>query len=385
VLGWFIIDAALWASLVLTFVLCFFSVALVLIVRSFAVDIGWPVLLFAGFFIVTGSLLVLTKIHLLSALPGLSGSLASILATGWERLFANRERDRLREMFSSYMEQDLIDRMIEQRELPKLEGESLEVTAFFSDIQGFSSISERYADEPHKLMRLLNRYLSTVTPELTQEGACIDKYIGDAVVALFGAPVRHRDHALRACRAALAVQVAVRRLNVALHAEGLPELVTRIGLNTDEMLVGNIGSEQLLDYTAIGDGMNLAARLEGSNKQFGTEILIGERTHRAVKDAVVTRELDTVRVAGKSEDVRVYELVGLLGNVPTPRLAALKHYARALAAYRSRQFSVAHDAARDAVEADPSDAASAHFLDRCRTFRDTPPSADWDGVTVLAK
>ncbi len=383
--GRFITDAPLWVSVLFTFVVCFFSVALVLVVRNLFVDIGWPVLLYAGFFVVTGSLLVLTKVHLLSAMPGFAGTIASVMATAWDRLFANRERERLKEMFRSYMEADLVERMIEDRELPRLDGDLMEVTAFFSDIRGFSTFSEALKDDPKRLMRLLNRYLSTVTPALTAEGACIDKYIGDAVVALFGAPVRHADHALRACRGALAVQRAIAGLRAELAKEGLPDVYTRIGLNTDTLLVGNIGSDQLLDYTAIGDGMNLAARLEATNKHYGTLILMGEQTHQAVRGQVVAREVDAVRVAGKHAVTRIYELLGLRGEVDARTLEVLSLYERALGQYRERRFATAAVELKLALALAPEDGPSQALLERCEAFEASPPPADWDGATSLEK
>ncbi len=383
--GQFITDAPFWVSLLFTFLVCLFSVALVLVVRNVFVDIGWPVLLWAGFFLVTGSVLALTKVHVLSALPSFAGTIASVLATAWERLFAGKERERMKEMFQAYMETGLVERMVEGDELPKLDGEEMEVTAFFSDIRGFSSFSERFRSEPKGLMRLLNRYLSTVTPTLTKEGACIDKYIGDAVVALFGAPVRHEDHALRACRAALQAQAAVATLRDELKKEGLPDVYTRMGLNTDRLLVGNIGSEQLLDYTAIGDGMNLAARLEAANKHYGTLILMGENTYLAAKDAIVAREVDLVRVAGKHLASRIYELVGLQGAVPAARLEVLELYADALALYRVRRFAEAKDVLVKALELQADDGPSLHLVERCVAFLQSPPPADWDGVSDLEK
>ena len=249
----FITAAPFAVSLLFAFLVALFSVGLVLVVRNTFVDIGWPVLLYVGFFTITGSFLVATRIHVLSAMPGLAGTVASILATSWERLFARKDRDRMKELFQNYMEADLVELMIEQKKLPNLEGENLDVTAFFSDIRGFSTFSEKLKEEPKQLMRILNRYLSVVTPELTGEGACIDKYIGDAVVALFGAPIPHDDHALRACRGALKVQQAIGKLREEFRSEGLPDVYTRVGLNSGTMMVGNIGSAQLLDYTAIGD------------------------------------------------------------------------------------------------------------------------------------
>jgi adenylate cyclase len=383
--GGFITDAPLWVSVLFTFVVCFFSVALVLVVRNVFVDIGWPVLLYAGFFVITGSLLVFTKVHLLSAMPGFAGTVASVLATAWERLFASQERDRLKELFKSYMEGDLVDRMVEGRALPKLDGEPMRVTAFFSDIRGFSTFTEALRGDPKRLMRLLNRYLSTVTPALTAEGACIDKYIGDAVVALFGAPVTHPDHALRACRGALAVQQALGVLRAELAQEGLPDVYTRVGINTDTMLVGNIGSDQLLDYTAIGDGMNLAARLEGANKHFGTLILMGENTYREVRGQVVAREVDSVRVAGKQTPTRIYELLALADRAQPHVLEVVQRYEHALALYRERRFEHAAAELHRVLAAAPGDGPSQVLLKRCTAYHLSPPPPEWDGTTRLDK
>lgn len=381
----FIIAAPFWVSLLFSFVVALFSVTLVLVVRNTFVDIGWPVLLYVGFFTITGSFLVATRIHVLSALPGLAGTVASILATTWERLFARKERERIKELFQNYMESDLVEMMVEQKTLPNLEGENLNVTAFFSDIKGFSTFSEKLKDEPKQLMRILNRYLSIVTPELTGEGACIDKYIGDAVVALFGAPVPHDDHALRACRGALAVQVAIGKLREEFRQEGLPDVYTRVGVNTGTMMVGNIGSAQLLDYTAIGDEMNLAARLEGANKNYGTLIMMGPGTYAAVKDQVEARELDHVRVAGKKNATTVYELLAMKGGLPQDKRKVVDLYGQALLAYRARRFGEAKLKLAQALEIDGSDGPSRRLLTFCVEYQVRPPPEAWDGVSSLEK
>jgi adenylate cyclase len=387
----FITTAPMWVVLLFTFIVCLFSTSLVLVIRNVFVDIGWPVLLYTSFFFLTGSVLAVTKVHLLSAMPGFAATIASVISTVYERLFADKQRDLMKTQFAAYMESDLVERMVEGRELPKLEGESMEITAFFSDIKGFSTFSEKFREDPKGLMKLLNRYLSTVTPVLTAQGACIDKYIGDAVVALFGAPIRYPDHALRACRGALAVQVALTALRAELQAEGLPDVYTRIGLNTDTMLVGNIGSAQLIDYTAIGDGMNLAARLEGANKQFGSLILMGENTYLAVKDQVIAREVDVVRVAGKHLPTRIYELVGLVapeggaGVVSPTKLEVLAGYQQALVRYRALDFAGAKALLGSVALLDPADGPSNTLLHRCEKFMVTPPPAGWDGVTELEK
>ncbi|MBL8911669.1 MAG: CHASE2 domain-containing protein [Archangium sp.] len=381
----FIIAAPFWASLLFSFFVALFSVMLVLVVRNTFVDIGWPVLLYVGFFMVTGSFLVGTRIHVLSAMPGLAGTVASILATTWERLFARKERERMKELFQNYMEADLVDMMVEQKKLPSLEGENMVVTAFFSDIKGFSTFSEKLKEEPKRLMNVMNRYLSTVTPELTQHGACIDKYIGDAVVALFGAPVPHDDHPLRACKGALDVQKAIAKLRETFRAEGLPDVYTRVGINTGTMMVGNIGSEQLLDYTAIGDEMNLAARLEGANKNYGTLIMMGQGTYEAVKEQVEARELDLIRVAGKQNASRVYELLAMRGELHHDKMKVVDLYGQALLAYRARRFADAKAKLGAALQVDESDGPSRRLLALCAEYEVHPPPENWDGVSTLEK
>ncbi len=318
-------------------------------------------------------------------MPSFAGGLASILGTTWERLFANRERDKLKERFAFFMEPAIVELMAEAKDLPSLEGREINITAFFSDIKGFSSFSEKFAADPAGLMRLLNRYLTAVTPMLTQNGGCIDKYVGDAVVGLFGAPTAYPDHALRACKAALDVQKRLVELRTEFKKEGLPDVYTRIGLNTDTMIVGNIGSEQLMDYTAIGDGMNLAARLEGANKVYGSLILIGENTYREVHRFVVTREIDMVRVAGKENPSRIYELLGMNGTVSKPVIDTIQFYSVALTAYRERRFADAIRALEKALACMPDDGPSLMLKQKCEAFITSPPPPTWDGVSQLEK
>lgn len=383
--GQFILRAPFWVSILFAIFLAIFSASLVLVVRNSFVDLGWPVALYIGFFLLTGGFLVATKVHILSALPGLAGTLASVLATTWERLFADKERARMKAQFQNFMESDLVDQMIEQKKLPKLEGENLTITAFFSDMKGFSVFTEKYKEDPHALMRLLNRYLSAITPSVTLQGACIDKYIGDKVLALFGAPTFYRDHALRACKAALAVEKSVAALREKFRAEGLPDVYTCIGLNTGEMLVGNIGSEQLMDYTAIGDEVRIAETLEEANKVFGTLILIGAATYEDVKDQVEARELDHVRISSVGRATTIYELLALKGELHFDKARVLELYAQALMHYRARKFEDAHRKLEAALAVDQGDGPSHRLLGLCRQFLQTPPPAGWDGVAVIEK
>ncbi len=383
--GKFILRAPFWVALILAFLLAIFSASLVLVVRNTFVDIGWPTVLYIGFFLLTGGFLVATKIHILTALPGLAGTLASILATSWEKLFADKERARMKAAFQNFMEADLVDQMIEQKKLPKLEGENLTITAFFSDLKGFQAFTDKYKGDPHALMRMLNRYLSAVTPSITSQGACIDKYIGDKVLALFGAPTPYRDHALRACKSALDVQSSVARLREQFRAEGLPDVYTRIGLNTGTMLVGNIGSEQLMDYTAIGDEVQLAEKLEEANKVFGTLILIGAATWHDVRDLVEGRELDHVRFPEAEHPTTVYELLALKGDLHFDKAKVVDLYGQALMLYRARKFDEAHRRLEAALALDQSDGPSQRLLELCRTYLKSPPPPHWDGVAQLEK
>jgi len=383
----FILEAPEWGSLLLAFIVALISVALVMVAQSFITDVGAPIFLTFAFFVLTGGFITFTNIHVLSAMPGMAGTLAALIATAYNRFLAGKERDFYREAFSNYVDPDILDMLVESRALPKLTGEEREVTAFFSDIKGFSATTEALKGEPRKLMKLLHDYLTVVTPILKEHGACIDKYMGDAVIALFGAPVKHPDHALRACRAALAVQKAIAGLRQRLQAEGLPhDLYTRIGLNTDEMLVGNIGSDSRpINYTAVGDGMNLAARLEGTNKAYETLILVGAKTADAVKGQLVTREIDSVRVQGKDEVVTVYELVGAEGDIAPTKRQVLDLYAKALELYRHKRFADSLKCLKDAYDIDKTDGPTKVLAGKCNQFMQHPPPADWDGVTQVEK
>src|SRR6218665_643122 len=382
--GGFITEAPFWVSLLLTAGVAFFSVALLTLLRSPLLELLWPLALYFGFFLLPGMFLA-RGIHVLSAMPTYAGEFACLSAVAFNHMFANRERERLRESFNRFLDKTLVDQLVEQQRLPSLEGETREITAFFSDIRGFSSFSERFKDDPKALVALLNRYLTRVSSVLMAHGACLDKYIGDAVVCLFGAPLDMADHAVRACHAALAVRAEVDTLRAELRKEGLPDVYTRMGLNSAEMFVGNFGSEHLLDYTAIGDGMNLAARLEGANKAYDTVILIGPRTYALAHAHIEARELDRVRVAGKAEVVTVYELLSRGGELSAARKATVARYAQALALYREARFAEAVRVLEDALAADAEDGPSRVLLARCQRYASNPPAMPFEGVTNLEK
>ena len=382
--GRFITRVPTWVTAAVAFLLALGSALLILGSRNVWVEGLWPLLAPVLLFVGTGWLLVFGKLHAALVVPAIAISITNLAAVAVNHLFADRERARVKAMFSRYLSPQVVEQLVAQPELPRLAGEQIEVTAFFSDIKGFSTFSERFAQDPQGLVRVLNTYLTRVSAVLLQHGACLDKYIGDAVVCIFGAPLRAEDHAVRACAAALDVQIEVERIRAEFAAQGLPDVYTRVGVNTAVMFVGNFGSEQLFNYTAMGDGMNLASRLEGANKPYGSRILIGPRTHALVSEVFETRELDRVRVAGKHEAVTIHELLCRRGELPERKRQICELYAAGLGLWRLGQFAEAREVFARAVTLDPEDAPSRALLARCDRHVTAPPRA-FDGVVDLDK
>ena len=301
----------------------------------------------------------------------LGGTIANYLTEG-------RERRAIKHAFQHYLAPAVVAELMHDPTKLRLGGERREITAFFSDIAGFTSIAEQL--EPTVLVTLMNECLSELSAILLEEVGTIDKYVGDAIVAMFGAPFDQPDHAVRACRAALRCQVRMEELRAEWAQEGLPELRTRIGLNSGTCLVGNMGSRQRFDYTMLGDVVNLAARLEGAGKAYRSELLVGEGTRRLAGDAILMRHLDAVRVKGKLEPVDVYAPYAVAGQstVDADHIAA--RYADALASYRCRSFEDAAAALMDVLALDPDDGPSQVLMARIEWFEEHPPPADWDGV-----
>ncbi|PJI38688.1 MAG: hypothetical protein CTR53_15615 [Ferrovibrio sp.] len=237
-------------------------------------------------------------------------SLAAAMATtaaatvAWRFAVSDRDRRLIAKLFSLYLPPLVVERMVAGGRMPDLGGEEREVTVLFSDIAGFTAISE--ACDPATLVQGLNTYFSTMTDIIEAHGGFVDKYIGDAIVAVFGAPVVDMRHAEQAMRAAMQMRDALLAEPERFSLAGLP-LKTRIGLNTGRVLIGNIGSPRRFNYTAMGDAVNLASRLEGANKVYGTSILVSDDTMRAAGEAIIARRVDIVRVVGRAQPVRLYE------------------------------------------------------------------------------
>ena len=300
---------------------------------------------------------------------------AALLSYGVE----GRQRRFIKNAFRYYLSPQVIDRVLADPSLLRLGGERREITAFFSDVAGFTSISEGLS--PEDLVGLLNAYLSEMTDIILDLGGTLDKYEGDAIIAFWNAPVDQPDHALRACRAALRCRQRLAELREQFRGRFGHEVRMRIGVNSGPAVVGNMGSERRFDYTAMGDTMNLASRLEGAGKVYGVSTLVGEETERRVRDEILARDVDVIRVVGKKQPIRVFELLGEKGAVPAEELEKTSLFNRALETYRARRFSEA----AAMFEALASDPVAAVYAGRARQSASSPPPEDWDGVYELNK
>ncbi|MEH2587183.1 class 3 adenylate cyclase [Bradyrhizobium sp. AZCC 1721] len=298
-----------------------------------------------------------------------------------------RHKEHLRETFGRYVDPRVVEGLIDQRSLTAGAGERRVMTVLFCDMQGFTSLSEGMT--PQGLVKVMNHYLSTMSEPIRSHRGIIDKYIGDAIMAYWGPPfTEHSEQARLACLAA--VEMADR--GTALRRE-LPELLgirtvpsdcdVRIGVATGEVLVGSIGSEFMMSYTVMGDAVNLASRLENANKVYGSHSLVSEVAITAAGDAVESREIDRLVVAGQTVPQAVFDILGRKGELTDKQLALRERYAEGLAAYRERRWDDARLAFHAALEAVPSDGPATALAKRVENFQLNPPAADWDGAWRL--
>ena len=298
------------------------------------------------------------------------------------RYFTEEKQKRdMKNAFQHYVSSNVVDHLLQQTDRLKLGGERRELTALFSDIRDFTSISEGLP--PEQLVEFLNAYLSEMSQIVLRYEGTIDKYMGDAVMAFYGAPVEQSDHAARACKTAVDMMARLRELQTGWAARGLPPVNIGIGINSGDMSVGNMGARDRFDYTIMGANVNLASRLEGINTAYGTNIVISEFTYALIEQQAFTvRELDTVRVKGKHEPVTIYELLGY-GTLYEHKKPLVDIFCRGLAAYKERQWDQALQHFNDALQRDPSDSPSQLYRTRCETYKQSPPPDEWDGVFVM--
>ena len=307
--------------------------------------------------------------------------LAVIGCIAYQYFSEEKEKMRVRSVFKHYLAENVVESVLEDTDALKFGGEKKHLTVLFSDIRSFTTYSEKYL--PEEVVSILGEYLTEMVDVILQYQGMLDKFVGDEVMAVFGAPYYMEDHAEKACFAALEMIRTLDRLKEKWKEEGREIFNIGIGVNTGDMIVGNLGSTQIFDYTVIGDAVNLGARLEGINKVYQTanNIIISEFTQKEIGDSIVTRELDSVRVKGKKLPVAIFELVGEKDVIVYPE-EFLGHFAEGLTGYKAMEWDRAIKEFRAALQV-KDDEVSKMYMKRCQHFKKNPPGEEWDGVFTL--
>ena len=310
----------------------------------------------------------------------LSGYVASFTYTSFTE---GREKKKIRNILGQYVSPAILSTVLEKDQDGYLKAEvgaRETLTIFFSDIRDFTTISEKYNVE--EVVGILNTYLSRMVNIIFSNEGTLDKFIGDAIVAFWGAPVRIQDHHHKAVITGLQMKEALITYNQENIAKGLPELKIGIGIHTGEVILGNIGSEKKLDYTVIGDSVNLASRLENLTKIYKTSIIISQNTYDHVQKEILCRMVDYIKVKGRDKPIRIYEAIGEAGSVDEETVTIAHLTERAFEQYLERRFSEAIDTYESILDMRPEDSLSKVFIERCRNYQQNKPPEDWDGCYV---
>ena len=289
----------------------------------------------------------------------------------------DKERQEIKKTFQYYLAPEYIEKLAENPEHLKLGGEEKEMTIFFSDIRGFSSISEKLSVKD--LVQLLNEYLTAMTDIVMENKGVVDKYIGDAVMAFWGAPLDDAEHSSNSVKAGLEMLKKLEELNNEWQKKSWPEIKIGIGVNTGEVMVGNMGSSRRFNYTVMGDNVNLASRLEGLTKYYGTPLIVGEKVYENVKDKYCARPLDTVAVKGKKQPIKIFEILGEK-KFENNWADIISLTQKALELYYGQKWDEAIKAFEKLAEIDKKSRISELFIGRCRELKKNHPSGDWNGV-----
>lgn len=345
------------------------------LVSTVAAVLGGTVFLSFGFYsFETNNLMNLTA-------PMVSGTVCYGTVMVYRLWFERRRRRRIKRVFSRYLPPSVMDEVLKEPDDLELGGERREITVLFADVAGFTAFSE--ARPVEDVAAAINDLLTRMTECVFNHHGVLDKYIGDALVAEFGiVPGEPEDHVRRACLAALDIRDRIGGTEVTPRGDN-GVLDVRMGVHTGVAAAGNMGSRMLFDYTAIGDTMNLAARLEGVNKHYGTRLIVSEMTYRRVSDHVEARELDRVVVRGRDEAVTIYELLGRHGTLEDGQLELARRYEQALALYRDRQWEEAFRCCEEILEVTPDDGPTILLRERCQEFLDHPPDDEWKPVNRI--
>ena len=289
-----------------------------------------------------------------------------------------KKRQFLQDTLNRYVTKEVVDLILEHPESIILDGEERTATVLFSDIRGFTSISEKM--QPKELVQMLRDYFSLMVGAIFKFQGTVDKFIGDCIMAIFGAPTPQPNHAELAVQSALEMKALLQEFNTRRIQSKKEPIRIGVGINTGEVVVGNVGSEKRLEYTAIGDAVNLASRLEGINKQYGTDIIVSESTCLQLNENVMKRELDRVRVKGKCTPVKIYEVMGIRGETPENYENLRECFITGLSFYRKTKWGQAIREFQKALQVVPTDTPSRLYINRCELYKHHPPSENWDGV-----
>ncbi|SRR5579871_1477110 len=342
----------------------------------------WFLLSFAIYSIVACGLFAKLTYVINMTYPCSALILTFLLLTTYKFRTEVRHSRYMKQMFQSMVAPKVVEEILKLPAGIELGGEEKELTVMFSDVRSFTTFSEKHT--PHEVVEILNEYLTQMTYLIFQTEGTLDKYIGDAIMAFWGAPTAQVDHAYRACSTALGM---VDLLHNVLHPkweiEGKEKLQVGVGLNTGPMVVGFVGSESIKNYTLIGDAVNLGSRLEGTTKEYHVEIIIAESTYEHVKNDMLCRELDLIKVKGKNEPIRIYELVDHRLKGAGAKEMKAKAFEEGLALYRQQKWDEAIQRFKNCLELDPKDGPAEIFIKRCGHLKQAPPGPNWDGVFVM--
>jgi adenylate cyclase len=344
--------------------------------------IGLSLVLVSAFVLANTAIFAVYNVWMNLIYPVLTMVTIYLGITVYRYVTEEREKKKIRGAFQYYLTASVVNEILKDPSKLKLGGDKKNLSVMFSDIRGFTSISEKLT--PEELVHLLNEYLTAMTDVVFKYDGLLDKYIGDAIMAVFGAPLDQPDHALRACRTALEMMSELHRLREKWEAEGRPDVNIGVGINTGDMVVGNMGSQMRFDYTVMGDSVNLASRLEGTNKEYGTNIIISEFTYEVVKGELMCRELDAVKVKGKKLPVRIFELLGDRKDAAKYQ-EFVSRFEKGLAEFRSMRWDEAIATFRSVLDIRPADYAAKMYIERCEAMKEHPPEGEWDGVFTMTK
>ena len=314
--------------------------------------------------------------------PSVAIALGYLGSTAYNFLNERKKNVVIKGMFSQYVSSALVNQLIENPDKLKLGGEKKNLTILFSDIIGFTSFAEKKT--PEELVKFMNEYFNAMTEIVLKNNGTLDKYIGDAIMAFWGAPIPLADHAIKACSTAIEMRNTINILREKYSSNPNDQIDIRIGVHTGEVVVGNMGSHKRFDYTVMGDNVNLASRLEGASKQYGTRVIISEKTYNYIKDNFVVRLLDSVRVKGKSKPTKIFELIGFIDDTKAEeKINKLKFYLSGLEKYNKKNFGEAYKYFDKSIQQNHDDKPSWTYLERCQFYLENPPAKDWDGVFEL--